>query len=101
MILLLIIIPLITDHDLLAVLTAIKPVVDWRILGLGLGIQKYQLDIIAIENHWRVTDCKMEMISKWFTSSNSSNTSWQCLVRALVSVNETTLAIQIAKQHGK
>ena len=95
----LLIIPLIVGLTLLAVLEAITPVVDWPYLGLALGIEKYQLDIIENENRGKVKDCKKAMISLWLDTAD--NTSWQCLVKALQSplVEETSLADDIAMKY--
>ena len=87
-------------RDIVAVLTAIISIVNWYYLGLELGLEKYQLDIIDKDNRGIVEDCKMEMISKWL---DTDKVSWQCLVKALSSplLKETSLAIDIAKQHPK
>ena len=87
-------------RDIVAVLTAIISIVNWYYLGLELGLEKYQLDIIDKDNRGIVEDCKMEMISKWLDTNKAS---WQCLVKALSSplLKETSLAIDIAKQHPK
>ena len=86
--------------DLVPVLKAIISVVDWHSLGLELGLEKYQLDIIDHDNRGKVEDCKKAMISLWLDTDKAS---WQCLVRALVSplVGKTDLAVEIAKQHPK
>ena len=86
--------------DLVPVLRAIISVVDWHSLGLELGLEKYQLDIIDHDNRGKVEDCKKTMISLWLDTDKAS---WQCLVRALVSplVGKTDLAGEIAKQHPK
>ena len=86
--------------DLVPVLKAIISVVDWHSLGLELGLEKYQLDIIDHDNRGKVEDCKKAMISLWLDTDKAS---WQCLVRALVSplVGKTDLAVEIAKQQSK
>ena len=87
-------------RDLVPVLRAIISAVDWHSLGLELGLEKYQLDIIDHDNRGKVEDCKKTMISLWLDTDKAS---WQCLVRALVSplVGKTDLAVEIAKQHPK
>ena len=86
--------------DLVPVLKAITSVVDWHSLGLELGLEKYQLDIIDHDNRGKVEDCKKTMISLWLDTDKAS---WQCLVGALVFplFGKRDLSVEIAKQHPK
>ena len=84
----------------MAVLEAVHDVVNWQYLGLTLGLEKPQLDIMDRNYRGIVEDCRMEMISWWL---NTGNASWRALVRALASklVNRRDLAMKIAAKIGE
>ena len=84
----------------MAVLEAVRDVVNWKYLGLTLGLEKPQLDIMDQNCRGIVKDCRMEMISLWLDTGNAS---WRALVRALASplVEKRNLAMKIAAEHGK
>ena len=79
-------------------LEAIQDIVNWQYLGLKLGLEKPQLDIMDRNCQGKVKDCQMEMISQWLDTGNSS---WRALVRALASplVGKRDLAMKIAAEH--
>ena len=82
----------------MAVLEAVHDVVNWQYLGLKLGLEKPQLDIIDQNKQGIVGKCQMEMISQWLDTGNAS---WRALVRALASplVGKRGLAMKIAAEH--
>ena len=81
------------------VLEAVHDVVNWQYLGLKLGLEKPQLDIMDRNYRGIVEACRMEMIFRWL---NTGKASWRALVRALASplVDERGLAMKIAAEHG-
>ena len=81
-------------------LEAVHDVVNWQYLGLKLGLEKPQLDIMDQNCRGIVGNCQMEMISRWLDTGNAS---WRALVRALASplVGKRDLAMKIAAEHTK
>ena len=81
-------------------LAAVHDVVNWKYLGLTLGLEKPQLDIMDRNKQGIVEECRMEMISRWLDTGNAS---WRALVRALASplVEKRDLAMKIAAEHTK
>ena len=88
------------SSDLVPVLEAVHDVVNWQYLGLTLGLEKSQLDIMDRNCRGIVEDCRKEMISRWLHTGNAS---WRALVRALSSplVGKRDLAMKIAAEHTK
>ena len=84
----------------MAVLEAVHDVVNWQYLGLKLGLEKPQLDIIDQNCRGIVEKCQMEMIYRWLDTGNAS---WRALVRALASklVGKRDLAEKIAAKIGE
>ena len=52
-------------NDLAEVIKLAKGVVCWKNLGLELGLHYPTLEKIKIENHYKVDDCKREMLAAW------------------------------------
>ena len=78
---------------------AVHDVVNWQYLGLTLGLEKPQLNIINQNYRGIVEDCRKEMISQWLDTGNAS---WRALVRALAAsklVVKMDLAMKIAAEH--
>ena len=71
---------------------------NWKNLGLLLGLQSFELDVINSTNKGDVNDCQRDMITKWL---NTGDASWRALVRALASplVGKRGLAMSIAAEH--
>ena len=72
-------------------------VIDWKSLGLSLGIPVSVIDRIEVDCH-RAMDCQRHMLQHWL---NTGNASWAALVAALRSqlVSMNGLANTIAKEH--
>ena len=72
-------------------------VIDWKSLGLSLGIPISMIDRIEVDCH-RAKDCQRHMLQHWL---NTGNASWAALVAALKSqlISMNGLADTIAKEH--
>ena len=78
-------------------MNATVKVIDWKSLGLSLGIPVSVIDRVEVDCH-RATDCQRHMLQHWL---NTGNASWAALVAALRSqlVFMNGLANIIAKEH--
>ena len=63
------------------VLNAIKDVVDWKSLGVQLGISAAKIKQIDVDNRGLVVDCTRDLVQYWLQSDLSC--SWERLVDAL------------------
>ena len=79
------------------ILSALKPVVDWKSLGIQLGIEDTTLQEIGVNNRDQVGDCKLAMVSFWLRSDKTC--SWMKLIDALKSVGLLALAEGIRAQY--
>ena len=77
---------------------AVSNVTDWHTLGLKLGLTMSQLDEIE-DTYRRVGRRKAEMFDVWLKSS--PNASWADLITALKSMNEYTVASEIAVHYSE
>ena len=71
----------------------------WYNLGLQLGIEDTELDVIEENNPKDIDTCKRKMFQAWLKITPSS--SYQQLVEALVAVGETNEADRLCKKYGK
>ena len=87
--------------DLEEVQESVKEIVDWKDLGLKLGLFYSTLEEIELD-HNRVKNRKREMLAAWLKGEdNSKDRTWSTLVEAVHKVNNHSLAEEIAKQHLK
>ena len=74
---------------------------NWKQLGLELGLLHATLQKIDIQQRSAVDECKLEMISAWLNWVDDVEAcgipSWQRLLDALESVGEDALIDQIMK----
>lgn len=86
-------------RDLRNVQIAIINLIDWMDIGLQLGLSKYLLDTIKMEQKERVKDCRREMLVAWLKKkddvSSVGNPSWSVLKAALRKIGEEELAENI------
>ena len=68
--------------------------VKWQDLGLHLGVKKYDLNVIKMDNPKSVEDCKREMFDKWLRIT--PNASYQQVVEALQVMGEISEANKLA-----
>ena len=73
--------------------------VKWYNLGLQLGIEDTELDVIEENNSKDIDTCKRKMFQAWLRITPSP--SYQQLVEALVAVRETSEADHLCKKYGK
>ena len=85
--------------DLVVVKKFLKSVVAWKKLGLELGLLYPTLQKIEKEQHEKVDDCLMEMLSAWLQQqdnvSQNGVPSWSVLRTALEEIGERQLASEI------
>ena len=78
--------------DLFRVQTFVKDVVNWKDLGLALGLLHPTLQTIE-GDYKKKNDCMREMLAKWLQrQDNVSRPSWSVLQTALKSIGENELA---------
>ena len=75
------------------VLKAIKDVVDWKSLGVQLDISAPKIMEIDVNNRGQVADCRRDLVQFWLQSDVSC--SWERLIDALKSINQSVLAEEI------
>ena len=77
----------------------LKDLVDWRSLGLALGLHYPTLEMIAEEQCGNIGRCKIEMLAAWLKQKDSVSQegvpSWQVLRAALWRIGEKELASRI------
>ena len=89
----------ITDLD--EIQESIKEIVDWKDLGLKLGLYLSTLEEIELD-HNRVKNRKREMLAAWLRrEDNSKDRTWSTLVDAVHKMNHHSLAEEITEQHLK
>ena len=74
--------------DLFEVKKILKNIINWKDLGLALGLL-YILTLkkIEVEHHGRVDDCKTDMLAAWLQKQDNVGTpSWSSLEAALRSM---------------
>ena len=74
-------------------------VAEWYDLGLQLGVEDEELDVIKKNNPGNLRACKREMFRKWLRITPSP--SYQHLVEALIAVGDVKEADQLSKKYGK
>ena len=89
----------ITDLD--EVQESVKEIVEWKDLGLKLGLFYSTLEEIEAD-HNRVKNRKREMLAAWLKGEdNSKDRTWSTLVDAVHEMNHHSLAEEISEQHLK
>ena len=89
----------ITDLD--EIQESIKEIVDWKDLGLKLGLlyptlQKIETDVRTVNK------CKREMLAAWLKGEDKSkDRTWSTLVDGVHKMNHHSLAEEITEQHLK
>ena len=85
--------------DLDEVQTVLKGLVDWKRLGLKLGLIYPTLEKIGTEQHGVIERCKTEMLAAWFKLQDKVTQkgvpSWSTLQQALQNIGENEIASQI------
>ena len=74
-------------------------VAEWYDLGLQLGVEDEELDVIKGNNTRNLRACKREMFRAWLRIA--ANPSYQQLVEALIAVGDVKEADQLSKKYGK
>ena len=82
--------------DLFEVQKLVKQVVNWKDLGLALGLLYTTLQTIEREQHERKNDCVREMLAAWLQRRDKCGIpSWTVLQTALREIGENELANEI------
>ena len=77
----------ITDLD--DVLESVKEIVDWKELGLKLGLHYDTLEEIDDEQRGRIRRCRREMLAAWLRGEDSAKEqTWSSLVDAIDKINK-------------
>ena len=80
----------------MSVLESVKDIVDWKELGLKLGLYLPTLEIIEEEQHRVVKRCKREMLAAWLQGEdNAKEQTWSTLVDAVDKI-DSALSERIA-----
>ena len=77
----------------------IRNLIDWKMLGLQLGLHYPTLMKIKSDQHDVIDECKMEMLSAWLQQQDDVSQrgvpSWSALEIALRRMGENTIADRI------
>ena len=94
-----------SGKHLAAILRELKELVQWRKLGLELGLSLPTLDKIAIKHQNDVDRCKMDMMDKWLQGidnvSDQGGVTKKALVEALERAEFIDLAIKLDPSREK
>ena len=72
---------------------------EWYDLGLQLGVEETELDVIQSDNPQNIRACRREMFKAWLRITPTPT--YQQLVEALVAVREVREADALSKKYGK
>ena len=75
------------------IINALKPVVEWKTLGVQLDISATRIKEIDVNNRGHVAECKHDMIQFWLESDTSC--SWKKLIEALNMCDQLVLTERI------
>ena len=73
--------------------SALKPIVEWKKLGVQLDISGTKIKVIDVNNRGQVEECIIAMVEFWLESDTSC--SWMKLVDALNTCDQSVLAENI------
>ena len=76
----------------------LKDVGNWYSLGFYLGVKPKNLEYLK-HSHYDPDQCLIQVINKWLL--NDTEASWQTVVNALVNIEHSVLAKNIASKFGK
>ena len=89
----------VATHNLGEVLKAVHDLVEWKRLGLQLGLLHSTLEKIEKQQLGNIDDCKMKMFSAWLQQQDKvpqkGIPSWSVLQAALKEIGENELADRI------
>ncbi len=77
---------------------SLLPILNWFEVGLALGLNKYELDVIQIDNRDDVTRQRTEMFDLWLRNGEVTG---EVLVKALVDSNNIEAALKLYDIKGK
>ena len=87
------------NDDLLDVLEVVHDLTDWKRLGLALGLHYPTLTSIESYRHYKVDECRMDMLSAWLQQQDGvcqkGVPSWAGLKAALKRMGENGIADRI------
>ena len=80
-------------------LAEIEDLVNWKKLGLQLGLLYSSLEKIDIEQRGNISSCKIEMLQAWLQKQDNVSQkgipSWSVLIAALKRIGENETADRI------
>ena len=80
------------------VIRALRPMVQWKSLGVELEISAAKIKEIDHNNRGQVAECKHDMVQLWLESDRSS--SWRKLIDALISNDQSVLTTPMSNVSG-
>ena len=75
-----------------------KYAIDWYDIGIELGLEPHELDIIANDHHQQTVTCFQKTLTNWLKSSTNDAT-WKTLETALTNVNKAKCGLEFV--YGK
>ncbi len=78
--------------------SALVDVVDWKILGVNLGVKHFRLAEIERNHMGNSAYCKLSMLDAWQRSDLEA--SWEKLAGALEEMGEDKIAERVLEQYG-
>ena len=85
--------------DLVKVKKSLRSIVDWKPLGLELGLSYATLQCIDRDQYGMIEDCKTEMLAAWLQQMDKVSQygvpSWSTLQTALRNIREDELVSEI------
>lgn len=86
----------VVEQDVVEVCNALSDcVAEWTTLGIFLGIKKAQIDTIDAKTPY--SGLLMDTLDYWL--NNTTDRSWEALIKAVRDVNHTKLANELSKEY--
>ena len=87
--------------DLDDVVDALTDLIEWKELGLKLGLRYPTLDKIEVNKLNKVDDCKMEMLACWLRKQDKvkskNGPSWEQLVKVLRAMKKSDIVENVVR----
>ena len=87
------------EGEITKIKMSLRKVLDWKTLGLELGLLYPTLDRIEVEQHGMIDKCKTKMLAAWLQKEDNVSQygvpSWSTLQTALRNIGEDKLVSEI------